>query len=337
MRIAIHKRDTEFTIRWIEYCKKHDIEFKLVDCYKNDIISQVGDCDALMWHHSQSNYKDILFAKQLLFSLQQTGKKVFPDFNTCWHFDDKVGQKYLLESIGAPLAPTYVFYTKEEALEWVKTTTFPKVFKLRGGAGSENVKLVRSATHACRLIRKAFRRGFPSFNRKGYLKERIRKFKEGKVSMLYVLKGVARLFYPVEFATMLARQKGYIYFQEFIPNNNYDIRVIVIGDKAFAIKRIVRMNDFRASGSGNIIYDKNSFSADIINLSFILCEKLQTQCVAFDFVYDSAGHPYVVEISYGFTMAGYDPCEGYWDHSLMFHEGTIFPQDWMVELLLKSE
>ena len=96
----------------------------------------MDDCDALMWHHFQTNPKAILFAKQLLFALEQSGKKVFPDFRTGWHFDDKLGQKYLLEAIDAPLVPSYVFYDKKEALEWVQKTDFPKVFKLRGGAGS---------------------------------------------------------------------------------------------------------------------------------------------------------------------------------------------------------
>ncbi len=76
------------------------------------------------------NPRDILFAKQLLFSLEQSGIIVFPDFNTGWHFDDKVGQKYLLETIDAPLVPSYVFYSKKEALEWDEQTNFPKVFKL---------------------------------------------------------------------------------------------------------------------------------------------------------------------------------------------------------------
>ena len=38
------------------------------------------------------------------------------------------------------------------------------------------------------------------------------------------------------------------------------VRVIVINDKAFAIKRMVRKNDFRASGSGIIEYDKENLT-----------------------------------------------------------------------------
>ncbi|MFW5983226.1 MAG: hypothetical protein ACOCQ4_01900, partial [bacterium] len=147
VKIAIHYTGL-FSERWIEYCEQNGIDYKVVNCYETDIISQISECDAFMWHHYQADYRDVLFAKQLLFSLQVAGKKVFPDFNTTWHFDDKIGQKYLLEAIGAPVVPSYVFYTKREALAWIESTTFPKVFKLRGGAGSENVQLVKNQHEA---------------------------------------------------------------------------------------------------------------------------------------------------------------------------------------------
>src|SRR5690554_5639993 len=105
MKIAIHNTKSEgfFDNYWINYCKKNNIEFKLVNAYDSNIVDQVKDCTAFMWHHSNYDYRDALFAKQLLYSLEQKGMKVFPDFNTTWHFDDKVGQKYLLEAIGATL------------------------------------------------------------------------------------------------------------------------------------------------------------------------------------------------------------------------------------------
>ena len=115
-----------------------------------------------------------------------------------------------------------------------------------------------------------------------------------------------------------------------------DIRIIVIDKKAFAIKRIVRKGDFRASGSGNVLFGKENFHDDTIKLSFQLADKLQSQCAAFDFVYDSKGDAMVVEISYGFATAVYDSCVGYWDKALQFHKGVFNPQDWMIELMIKS-
>ena len=335
MRIGIHPAKDSFSERWIAYCDENNIEHKIVNCYKSDIVQQLSDCEALMWHFNHKGPKDSKFAKQLLFSVQAAGKKVFPNVHTVWHFDDKVGQKYLLESLGAPLAPSYVFYSKEEAREWVRNTSFPKVFKLRNGAGSDNVKLVKSKKGACKIINKAFGKGFTQYQAWDNLVERFRKYRLEKTTLWDVVKGVMRLVHTTEYSRVTGREKGYVYFQDYIAGNQYDIRVVVVGDKAFAIKRMVRENDFRASGSGNILYDRYIFDESTIKLSFDIAERLYTQCIAFDFVHDK-GNPLIVEISYGFSPKGYDRCPGYWDKDLTWHEGSFNPYAWMVDNLIDN-
>jgi len=334
MKIAIHNRPGSFSDRWIKYCEENDIPYKIVNAYDSDIVHQVDDCTAFMWHHTHCDYRDKLFAKQLIYSLEAKGLKVFPDFHTTWHFDDKVGQKYLLGAIGAPFVPSYVFYNKKEAIEWVNQTTFPKVFKLREGAGSANVQLVPTKKGAIHLVNRAFGKGFPQFNRRENLKERIRKYKEGKDTLWGVCKGIGRLIIPTELAKMVGPEKGYVYFQDFIPNNVFDIRIIIVGDKAFVIKLLVRKNDFRASGSGNIIYKKQAIDERCVQIAFNINDKIKAQSIAFDFVFDANNQPLIIEISYGFMAKGYDPCEGYWDKDLNWHEGAFNPYGWMVQLLL---
>ncbi len=333
--IAIHHREKGFSERWIKYCKENKISYKIVNCYDSNIVEQLKDCYALMWHHHHSNYKDVLFAKQLLFSVQMSGKKVFPDFTTGWHFDDKVGQKYMLECIGAPLVPSYVFYSKKEALHWIEQATFPKVFKLRGGAGAANVKLVHTKRQAVNLVRKAFGKGFSQFDGWNNLKEKFKKFREGKGSVLGILKGVARIFIATDFANMRGREKGYIYFQDFIPNNNFDIRVIVIQDKAFAVKRMCRDKDFRASGSGNAKYLKEEIDMRCIEKSFEIAQELGSSCIGYDWVFDENNNPLIVEVGYGFAVEFYDSCPGFWDKDLNWHEEKFNPQNWMVEDIVK--
>jgi glutathione synthase/RimK-type ligase-like ATP-grasp enzyme len=336
MKIAIHHTSGSFSERWISYCDNNKIDYKIVNCYDSDIIHQLENCGILLWHHDHMDSKDALFAKQLIYTLEHAGKKVFPNYKTCWHFDDKVGQKYLFEAIGAPLVPSYTFYTKSDAIQWAKSTTYPKVFKLRGGAGSANVKLVKSPAQAVSLIKRAFGKGFPKFDRKQYMKERFRKWREGKDNISGVFKGIGRLVISTEFEKMSPVEKGYVYFQDFIPDNTFDIRVIVVDEKAFAIKRMVRNKDFRASGSGNIYYEEEHFSSDLIKLSFDITDRLQSQCAAYDFVFDKSGKPMVVEVSYGFATKAYDKCVGYWDKSLQFHKGPFIPQNWMIESVIKK-
>lgn len=290
-----------------------------------------------MFHFSLAHIPKMLFAKQLLYSFETSGKKIFPNFHSMWHYDDKVGQKYLLEAIGAPLVPTYVFYNRKDAENWANTTSYPKVFKLRNGAGSSNVRLVKSKDQAMDLIKQAFGKGFRhQRNAWEYLQEKWRLYKLDNSKFGGVKYALKQLVYVKENERRLGTENGYIYFQEFIPDNKFDIRVIVIDNKAFAIKRMVRENDFRASGSGMIKYGKEHFENRTINIAFKVAEKLKTQSVAFDFVY-LEGNPLVVEISYCFTAIGvYEKCEGYWDKKLNWHEGPFNPYGWMVESIFRE-
>ena len=334
MKIAIANKEGGFTQRWITYCERNHIDYKIVDCYSTNIIQDLHDCDVLMWHHSHANYKDVLFAKQLLYALEQSGKKVFPDFNTVWHFDDKVGQKYLLESIQAPLVPSYVFYTKKEALKWINATNFPKVFKLRNGAGSSNVKLIKNKRKAISVINKAFGKGFSHCDYFSLSFDAFKKMLKGRSVFKDVLKYLAFHFFPSKFgANFFPRIKGYVYFQDFIPNNKFDIRIVVINSNAFAIKRMVRENDFRASGSGQLIYGQNEIPIQCVQIALDISKRLHVQCMTYDFVFTQSNSPLIVEMSYGFSAEGYDKCPGYWTDDLAWHQGQFNPYGWMVENL----
>ncbi|MBO7193919.1 MAG: hypothetical protein J6V47_06495 [Bacteroidaceae bacterium] len=335
MKIAIHKREGSFSDDWIKYCENNNVDYKIVNAYSSNIIEDLKDCDAFMWHHRHGAPNDVLFAKQLLASIQASGKATFPDINTGWHFDDKVGQKYLLESIQAPLVPSFVFYSKKDAVEWINTTSFPKVFKLRGGAGAVNVKLVKDKKSAIKLINKAFGNGFSPSNSWNSFKDRISDWRKGKAPFIHVIKGFIRLLYKNETNKYLHREKGYAYFQEFIPDNKYDTRLIVVHRKALGERRFVRKNDFRASGSGEFSYD--GIDERIVKVAFDVADKLKLQSVAFDFVKDKEGNPLIVEMSYCFGTKGAKRCPGYWTDDMQWHPGeNIDFCGWMVENIIEE-
>ncbi|WP_224483115.1 hypothetical protein [Robertkochia aurantiaca] len=335
--IAIHfDNKDDFSTSWVAYCEKNGVPFKLVNCYENDIFEQLDGCDCLLWHIENFDYREQIFAKFLIKSLEEKQIKTFPNYDTVWHYDDKVAQKYLLESVNAPLAKSYVFYSEKEARSWAKQTSYPKVFKLRKGSGSKNVLLAKSFKQADKLISKAFSKGFPTLDMKVILKERIRKYKNKKESLLGVMKGIVRLFIGVPFRNMSPNEMGYAYFQDFLPGNDHDQRIIVIGNRAIGLKRMVRDNDFRASGSGNFFYDRELFDEEFVKIAFELNRKLNFQSMAYDFVYDQKGKPKIVEISYCFNKVVYYDCPGYWDEQLNWHETKVIPEEWMVEDLIKN-
>jgi len=335
--IAIHPFSESFSERWITYCEEKKISYKIVDCFANDILDQMEDCSILIWHWHHADPKAVLFARQLTYSLEMMGKTVFPNSKTVWHFDDKVGQKYLLEAVKAPIVPTYVFYDKNAAMEWSETASFPKVFKLRGGAGSYNVKLAKTKIDAQKFIKRAFGKGFSSVP--GYtrdFKTKVQRIASIKELLRKLLRAPRIILTVMNSNKVMGKERGYVYFQDFIPNNLFDIRIVVIGKEAFGLKREVRKNDFRASGSGKIIYDKKQINEECIKIAFKTSRKLQSQSMAYDFVFDSSGIPQIVEISYGVSYKAYDKCDGVWDENLNWHKKNVDVPVMILESLIHS-
>jgi len=333
MKIAVHHRKGSFSSHWIEYFQNNNIPYKIVNCYDNDIISQISDCDALMWHYFHGDYRDVLFAKELLFSIQLSGKKVFPDINTCWHFDDKVAQKYLLEAADAPLIPSYVFYEREIALQWAQMAVYPKVFKLRNGAGATNVRLISNYKDCERVINKAFSSGFYRYNVSAAFKDAILNYRLGTGRLKNIFGELWRVFKPTKFVKMTSKEKGYVYFQDFVPGNSFDIRLIVISKRyAYGLRRLNRKGDFRASGSSIFAYDKIPLEA--VQVAFSTAKKLNLQSVAFDFVLDPIRGPLIIEMSFGFGTKGSSKCPGFWTSDLKWHECDFNPFQWMVSSLI---
>lgn len=334
--VAIHRNDAGFADRWIEYCTKNKIIFESINCLDNNSIKKIREFDVLLWHWSHTNMPEIIAARSIIKTAELMGLKVYPNIETCWHFNDKIAQKYLLESVGAPFVPTYIFYQVEEALAWLNKAQFPLVFKLSKGAGSANVHLVHDFGEARALTKKAFSRGFKQQGG-GYFDDPAKKIRSVEQRRDYwgVLKRFPKAF--VDSRRQLAQwppEKHYVYFQQFMPGNKFDTRITVIGDRAFGFTRDVRKNDFRASGSGMINYDRARIEPQCIDIAFETARRIGAQSLALDFVSDPSGAPRIVEVSYCFNSRAIWHCSGYWDVGHHWHQGQMWPEDAILEDLL---
>lgn len=337
MKLAIHNEGS-WNAKWIEYCIKSNIEYLPLDCYDTNIIQILKDNEIthLMWHFHHSKPKDILMARNVLYSANKMGVKTFPNFETAWHFDDKVSQKYLLEAVDAPLVPSYAFYDKVEALTWLRNQAkYPIVAKLRRGAGSYNVELIRDYNQAKKYTCKMFGSGVNPTP--GYIADVKNKLKVagGFSGIKKRLKKAPNYFKMVfQGKKLFPKEKGYVYFQKFVPNNKCDYRIKVVGDKCWGFRRFVRENDFRASGSGIIDLDHKSIPFEMIKIAFECSEKVNMQSVAFDFVIDEENKPLIVEISYGFGIDD-NETDWYWNREFTLLKGGFNPEDLILENFIK--
>jgi hypothetical protein len=333
--IGIHNSPGTFSDRWLETCRQRSLPFKLVDCLASDVIQQCSGLSAVLWHWSHNQISELLVARQVLTALRAKGLLVFPTVESSWHYDDKIAQKYLLEAIGAPLIPTWLFLDPQQAQNWIARATWPKVFKLRCGAGSNNVSLVNSRHQAQALCAKAFGPGFAT--QPGYLHDLKRRSLNAKnwTARLQKLRRAPRSFLEVwQRRRTLPRQRSYVYFQEFLPGNDFDTRITVIGNRAFGFRRLNRAGDFRASGSGRLLLSPDAVDPRAVQIAFAVAQRLASRSMAFDFLQDPEGKPRITEISYCYVATAVHECPGHWDPQLNWHPGQVWPQDAILDDVL---
>lgn len=334
--LGIVDRKGSFSDGWLKHCEEKNIAYKRIDPYVNSIVEDLRTLSAFVWHIPHFSPKDELLARHLLYCCEKMGVPTFPSLDTFWTFDDKVAQKYILEMSGCPFVPTYVFYEKESALAWIDQATLPVVFKLKCGAGSRNVSLLRTRSEAVSTVNQAFNKGFKASS--GNVTDAAAKIKSGKLGVAEVVGKVSRLPKTVanvrQINRLQPRQIGYAYFQEFIPDNTHDTRVTVIGDRAIGFRRGVRPNDFRASGSGSIDYDQSKIDPKCVEISFQLAKALNSQSICIDFVMGKDNNPLVVEISYVYLPECVQQTGGYWSSDMQYHHTSVWPPAAILDDLL---
>ncbi|WP_432798741.1 ATP-grasp domain-containing protein [Poriferisphaera sp. WC338] len=332
MKLAIH-HEGSWCESIIQHCNERNISYKIVNCLDTDILDQIKECDGLIWAFSHLSPTHILMARSVLNSAKEMGISVFPDYESTWHFDDKLSQKYLFEALDLSVAKAWAFFDKDQALNWINSSeaSIPIVGKLRRGAGSYNVKLLRSKQEASSYINRMFGKGYsPAPARMADISTKLQvAMKNGGIKgIIDRAKKAPRFFRMSRFgAKFHAVEKGYVYFQQFIPGNTCDYRLTVVGDRVWGYRRMVRSNDFRASGSGMVDYDPQAIPAEVVKLAIDSADKLKMNSVCFDFVRDDQNRFYLVEISYGFVSELIHNCEGYWDRNLEWYKGHVWPTD----------
>lgn len=313
---------------WCDLIRSNGGVVREVDVRRSDILEQLRGVDGFLWRWPHWG-PDYLIARRLIPVVEFLyGIPVFPDVSTCWHYDDKAAQKFIFESCGIPTPKTWLFFDEKEAREWAGTATYPVVLKLAKGASSSNVRLIGSKSEAIGWIRRLFSFGATSLGDDAFMGRASEQIPPGfrvRTALRAAVKGQLpgewrHVSQPIEF--------GYAYFQEFLPDNGYDTRVTVIGNRAFGFRRFNRKDDFRASGSGNFDLDQTRVDPAFIHLAFEVAEKSKSESCAIDGLYRN-GEPVVVEMSYTFSSWAINDCPGSWVRSggrLEWREGHLRPE-----------
>jgi glutathione synthase/RimK-type ligase-like ATP-grasp enzyme len=321
--------------RWADVARARGHDVRWVDVFRPDILDQLAGCQGFLWRHGHyADHRGV--ARRLLPVIEnRLGLCVYPDQNTCWHYDDKITQSYLLAAAGIPMPETRVFWTADGARRGLEDARYPLVLKLWSGAGSRNVRLVRSAAEALPWVDRLFGPGvYQLFEEEGFHPRRA--LGRARRGLRWILTG--RRWNP---GTWWDLHKNYLMVQEFIPGNEYDTRVTVIGRRAFGFRRLNRARDFRASGSGRIEFDPAGVDPKFIRLAFRVAADLKMQSCAVDGLWKD-GFPVITEVSYTYASWAIRECPGHWEMEgdpqsapLAWVPGPLWPEEAQMDDFLR--
>lgn len=336
MKVGIYESDIwavpKYNKVYKEILELNNIPWEGVSLDTPDFWKKISKMDYFIFRYVHVD-EQIQIANTILPIIEtKLNKNVFPDQKTCWHFDDKIKQYYLSKINQIPFTDSYIFWDKKAAKAWAEKTEYPIIFKLKGGAGSQNVLLVKKKSHAIKIINKLFRSGIknnsiPSFSATKFLS--INTFLKSIFYPLYSrLKGrESNLFWN--------KHKNYALFQKYLPNNEYDTRITVIGKYAYGFRRFNRKKDFRASGSGIIDYNTSQIDKRCLKIAFETSKKMGFQSMAYDFLYNEKNEPEICEMSYTYQDKALFDCSGIWDENLNWKDGHFWPGYLHLKDLLK--
>lgn len=302
-------RRQSYSTRWAELARQSSHEVRLVNAFQPDFFAQLAGCDGFMWSFAHPPFPRN-FGKRLLPAIEHgLGIPVFPSWRTAWHFDDKLSQQYLLQAAGIPTPWTWIFWRAEAALEFCRSASYPLVIKLATGIVAENVRLLDSVGEAEHWIRRLFGPGVTALDEPRPRYRRL--FARLRAAARFALTG----WPSVTGTSRTDLQRGYLLIQEFLPGNQFDTRVTIIGNRAFAFRRFNRPNDFRASGSGLRDLDPSRIDLDAVRLAFRVAQVLGAhQSLAVDVLRRGPERePVITEISYyyeGWVL--HEECSGHW-------------------------
>ncbi|MDZ4204287.1 MAG: hypothetical protein U1C46_05655 [Bacteroidales bacterium] len=326
-------RVSTFAQKYADILSFNKIGSSFLDIDQLNFWEQVAGLDFLIYQWGQWDY-DRQIAQTVLPIVENEYKVTcFPDRRTSWHFDDKVAEYYLLRAHGFPMIKSWIFWDREKALSWVETAKYPVVFKLKSGAGSNGVVLVKKPEVARCLINRMFGKGIipgeiPVKGATQWKDFNLYKFARHKVGNLQ------RRMRGEDAERCWVPNKNYALFQQFLPNNDFDTRVTIIGQHAFAFRRFNRDNDFRSSGSGKINYDPAEVDLNHVRKAFEISRTMGFQSMAYDFLYNENGKSEICEISYTYIDQAIFNCPGHWDSNLNWHSGHYWPQTMILNTLL---
>lgn len=261
-------KEREYYPKYERFLKNNNIVYKYYNPLSSDWMEQAQGFDLIIWHtNSDPSTQDIAEGK--IYVLEKMGVKCLPSYDEVWSYENKIRANYLYELYKLPSIPTFISHSKSDAMSYIKKAKFPIISKLSTGSASYGVEKIDNIKDATKLVNQVF------------------SYKGKETYFKYM------------------NQKDYVYFQEFIEDATYDLRILCVGEDLFGYYRYPNEGDFRASGAGN--YQKKEIPTEALELAYKVYKAFGSSFLATDFVYSEKIKQFLIIESSVFI--GVDSCE----------------------------
>jgi len=282
-------------------------EIRGVKCRLFNTADEVPDAENVFVYihpdHTINREKDRIIIE----ALQGHTKTTFmPTLKELFLYDEKIGQS---KEYTSWLPKTWVYSDIESAEKQLELMEFPFISKSNEGAASSNVRFIIEKKDAELELKTVF-------SEKGLARHDNRKI--GLV------------------------QQGYVLWQEFLPNNNNDWRVIMMNKEfAWVLKRYNRPNVPFASGSGNVemITEFDQMIEGILNFTLDFVDEFDYNFTGVDIVTDKDGEYKLLETTTGWASPGYTGCKVFIRNQIGQWIPSIFKgkDQWLIAALSMTE
>lgn len=261
-RCGIVQDREPYHARWTKYRRFLDnngFEYGIYNIHACDWLAQAQDYDVIVGSPSSEFWDLEETRKKYHFIETYLGKATYPSAAHMMLYEDKELEAYIGQAFRIPFAKTYVSHDRSDARRLIETLQYPVVSKTFPSSGSIGVELVHSVHEARRIVEQAFSNN-------------------GRVSHLVAL-----------------RQKNCVYFQQFVPNDGYDLKVIVVGKRLFGFFRKAPKGDFRASGM-NLI-ERRELPEDAMRVALQANRAVKSPALGVDVIRGLDGLYRIIEMS----------------------------------------
>lgn len=305
----LFKNNYDWAQKFKKCMNEYELTYESVYMDDNQWIERIEHFDIVIWKPEFMGVRSTQILKEKIYFMQYImGKKVMPNYETIWHFDSKIAQSYFFKYKKIKTPKTFVSFDYNDVVDSSNKFDYPVVVKESNGAGSSGVRMIKSYKNMIKHVNRRF---------------------------------IWENLFSRKISSKLFDRFGQIYVQEFLDNNNSDLRITIIGNKyAYGFWRKNRNGDFRASGSGKIDY-KTEIPLNIMKYCSQISKNNNFDSMAYDILF-KGDEFLIVEMSYGYNETAIFNSKGYYEldkdgNVFKFNQGNYWPQELWIKWVIENQ